>query len=316
MYQNKQAGRLWPPGRSIYTLSGPSLSRRRGRQRVLNSLKFTAIICIIAAVGTRYLSGPLDNFGRASASASAAALPPENPPANLITQSGTNESTRLQAIVSTWVAANPGAKWGVAVQQLEKGGAAAQYNSSQSFYPASLYKLLILPSFFEKLPYSSWSRTGSSANISIADCVDRMIRLSDNSCGVAVGNYTGWQKANNRLKTLGLSGTNIGSGDAQLHTTAADINTYLSFLFHSTAYPEAKQAVMDSMSKQIYRKGIPAGSSGCVVYDKIGDLNGYTHDAAIVQCPNTTYSLSILSKGGSYAQIADLAHQVNYYFNP
>jgi beta-lactamase class A len=147
--------------------------------------------------------------------------------------------------------------------------------------------------------------------MTITKCVDRMIRYSDNNCGIALGTYAGWTPATNQLKALGLSSTDLNTADNQLHTSAGDVAKYLEYFYGDNSYPDSKQFALNVMSQQVYRSGIPAGSTGCKVYDKIGDLNGYKHDAGVVVCPNTTYILVVMSKGGSYAQIADIAGQVH-----
>lgn len=222
-----------------------------------------------------------------------------------------DNSQPLQALLSSWAAAHPAQQWGIDVRQLNGGASKASHNPNQQFFPASIYKLLVMGSLLGKLPYSEWDKTIDKSGPTYAACVDRMIRHSDNPCGVAIGRFVGWKNADINLKNIGLSNTRL-SGDADsLHTTAADVSLYLQEFYTDNRYPQAKQSVMTSMSRQIYKKGIQAGSPGCTVYDKIGDLDGVRHDAAIVECPDSAYILTILSRGGSYAQIADLSQRVN-----
>ncbi|MBX4197484.1 class A beta-lactamase-related serine hydrolase [Candidatus Saccharibacteria bacterium] len=189
----------------------------------------------------------------------------------------------------------------------------ANYQATKAFYPASIYKLLLLPSLFDKAPLDTWGQlipTGSGKMV-LSDCVDKMIRLSDNNCGAAVGSWLNWNKVQKQLSAMGLSGTNLATREDKVHTTAGDVSRLLNQWYQSQSGIPAGQFVLSSMQRQIYRKGIQAGSPGCTVYDKVGDLNGYRHDAAIVDCGDVSYSLVIMSKGGSYAQIADLATQIN-----
>jgi beta-lactamase class A len=220
-----------------------------------------------------------------------------------------DESAQLNSLFSDWTQQNNKAQWGIALQQLSGGTAAASYQPDQRFYPASIYKLLILETLFKKVPYSTWNK--ALAGTTLSKCVDRMIRYSDNTCGVALGGYAGWTPATNQLKSIGLTNTVLNTSDSQLHTTAGDVSKYLQYFYADNTYPQAKQFALNVMSRQIYRQGIPAGSPGCTVYDKIGDLNGVRHDAAVVVCPKTTYVLTVMSKGGSYAQIADIARRIN-----
>lgn len=69
------------------------------------------------------------------------------------------------------------------------------------------------------------------------------------------------------------------------------------------------------MKRQIYRSGIPAGSHGAAVADKVGFLDGYLHDAGIVYSPKATYALVIMSSGSSWSNISDLADAVYEFMN-
>jgi beta-lactamase class A len=273
-------------------------------------VRMVVITAMIVLLGEHFTSSKTIAPQVATAAAhtpaqSVAEQPPASPAAQPV-----DLSPQLQTLFASWAAQNKNANWGIALHQLSGGSADASYQPGQAFYPASIYKLLILQTLFQKIPYTSWGRP-LSGGVSFSACVNKMIRYSDNTCGIALGKYTGWTAVTNQLKTLGLINTALNTGDSQLHTTAGDLSRYLQYFYQDNTYPDAKQFVMNVMSAQIFRAGIPTGSPGCTVYDKIGDLNGYKHDAAIVVCPSTTYILVVTSKGGSYAQIADIARQVN-----
>jgi beta-lactamase class A len=268
----------------------------------------TAMTLAIVLVGEHFAGG----HSIAPQVATAAAPPPQvlTPAATEQTPTPKDKSAELNSLLSSWAVQHKSQQWGISVRQISGGDAQASYQSDQRFYPASIYKLLILETLFKKTPYSAWGKSLSNG-MTITKCVDRMIRYSDNNCGVALGIYAGWTPATNQLKSLGLTNTALNTPDNQLRTSAGDVAKYLEYFYADTAYPDAKQFTLNVMSQQLYRSGIPAGSTGCTVYDKIGDLNGYKHDAGIVACPDTTYILVVMSKGGSYAQIADIAAQAH-----
>ena len=72
---------------------------------------------------------------------------------------------------------------------------------------------------------------------------------------------------------------------------------------------------MDILKVQTWRKGIPAGCSGCIVYNKTGDLGFVRHDAAIVESPKAKYILAIFTDGASYSEIAQLTQRINDIIN-
>jgi hypothetical protein len=277
----------------------------------LGWFRLGAVMALVffAGIGLSALRSP--NHNRALASQPAYTQPPTQiKPVSY--NSPPKDSRDLETQIEAWASNHSAQQWGITVQQISGGKMEVNYRAMTPFYPASLYKLLLVQSLINKYPYQNWNRPLSSTGMTLSTCVDKMIRYSDNDCGVAVGDYVGWSYANAQLKKAGLSGTDIANLDSKLHTTAADIDLYLNEFYNSPDSP-AKQTILNVMSQQIYRSGIPAGSPGCKVYDKIGDLNGYKHDTAIVVCPHATYSLVVMSQGGSYAQIADVAKLVNNY---
>jgi len=63
------------------------------------------------------------------------------------------------------------------------------------------------------------------------------------------------------------------------------------------------------MKRNVYRQGIPAGTSATVA-DKVGFLNALVHDAAIVYSSKGTYVLTIMTDGSSWANVAELTRKI------
>lgn len=220
--------------------------------------------------------------------------------------------TGLQVLIEDWAKRNNGAEWSVAVQRLGNKPATASYNADKQMDPASLYKLYLLKSLNEKIPYSQWTKK-YVAGRTVKDCVNAMITVSDNACAVAIGKLIGWSKVDTSLKTAGLGGSKMNSGSGP-YATAADTVKLLALLNDGKWLESgAQDFVMNSMKTQKFRNGIPAGIVACDVYNKTGDLNGYKHDAAIIKCGELVYSMVVMSKGGSDKQVADLSRAVNNY---
>ena len=66
----------------------------------------------------------------------------------------------------------------------------------------------------------------------------------------------------------------------------------------------------DAMEQQEFREGIPAGVGSAVVWDKVGFLDQYLHDAAVVKSDKGEMILVILTAGGSWETIAEAAYAV------
>ncbi len=227
-------------------------------------------------------------------------------------RSYTRTSKGLQALIDYWVSSHSG-QYGVSLRMID-GSINASTNGTKQFTSASIYKLYVTYVAYTKanngqLSLSSTTSTGQS----VETCIDRMIVVSDNACAVAVGNLIGWSANDGFLRTNGIVGTTLSAGN-QL-TTANDATTLLVKLQSGTLVSDTyKNSWLDMMRRQIYRKGIPAGSAGSVA-NKVGFLYALNHDAAIVYHPKGTYVLTVLSNNSSFSAIADLSRQISNVLN-
>jgi len=223
------------------------------------------------------------------------------------------EDARLSKIISQFAVSHSAQQWSVQLTGLAGDNRSVSYNASEKFNTASIYKLLMVYPLLQKAPYSTWSGVtlGVDGQLrSLNACVVAMLRVSDNACGDAVGDWVGWGYADAQLKNLGLSNTALDSA-AGPTTTAADTATYLQGLYNNQWISgEARDFVLGQLSQQIYRSGLPAGCPSCSVADKIGDLGSVRHDAGIITYKGGAYILSIFTSGASYAQIAQLTSQI------
>lgn len=71
-----------------------------------------------------------------------------------------------------------------------------------------------------------------------------------------------------------------------------------------------RQALLSKLGRQVWRYGIPAGSPGMHVANKLGTVGSYNHDVGIVYHPKGAYVLSVFTSGSNHARIRELARQV------
>jgi hypothetical protein len=221
--------------------------------------------------------------------------------------------TGLQSVIEQWTKRNSGQEWSVAVERLGDHPATASFNPNVEMAPASLYKLYLLQTLNEKIPFSQWGKK-QVAGQSVRSCVDAMIRISDNACAIAIGDMVGLAQVDSRAHAMGLTNAKLNA-NGKPKVTASDTARLLGLLNDGRLIEsDAQNFVLASMKSQKFRKGIPAGVKECDTYNKTGDLDGYRHDAAIVKCNGgVTYTVVIMSKGGSNEQIASLARSINNY---
>jgi beta-lactamase class A len=242
------------------------------------------------------------------------ALSPISSPVSYVdTYSAT--SAGLQAVLNNWLAANANVQWGISIAEVDGKNRSAGYHADTSFEPASIYKLYVSYTVQSQIAAGTLdANTITSTGQSIATCLDVMIINSDNPCAQALGTMVGWNAVTADAHAAGFSNTNLSANITS--STANDTTSYLGKLAHGSLMDGTQTtALINRMKRQIYRQGLPAGSSGATVADKVGFYSNYLHDAGIIYYPNGTYVISVFSSGGSWSQIANLAKTVSDYMN-
>lgn len=194
----------------------------------------------------------------------------------------------------------------------DRGYSSVMYNADVQFTSASTYKIFVAYAMINDV--ETGRRTWSSAiNGTTWDtCLSRMIINSDNACPEAYLASIGYSKFNEIVQSLGVS-DKTAFQPYDMRTTAGDLALVLQKLYQGELMSEEnKSKLLDLMSRQIYRQGIPTGIGAAgVVYDKVGFMDDLLHDAAIVHSDAGDYVLVIMTNGESWEYIAQVAAYVN-----
>lgn len=213
----------------------------------------------------------------------------------------------LQALVNDLV--KDKGDFAISIRKLGDSGVHA--SGDKQYHPASTYKLFVAYSVLKRVDSGQMSLgQTTSGGQTLAQCLDNMIVNSDNACAEWFGKGIGWGVVTNEARALGAAKTNLNNQSPV--STANDLALFLQKLeSNQLGLSEPSRArLLDAMKRQVFRKGIPAGT-GVSVADKVGFLEGYLHDAAIVYSPSGVYVLVIMSNGSSWNAIADAARQIH-----
>ncbi len=131
------------------------------------------------------------------------------------------------------------------------------------------------------------------ATISISDCMQRMIAVSDNTCGFLLGGIIGWNNVNETLHVRGYNQTSLGS--EQL-TSAGDVGLLLRRVANRQMVDKQSSGELETiLFQQQLNDGLPALLPSGAVGHKTGELNGLVHDAGIVHAKDKTYEIVVMS---------------------
>lgn len=204
----------------------------------------------------------------------------------------------------------------IMIQQLDGPGWQAGARQHESIPSASTYKLYVAMKLFDDMAAGRTSWNAPMLGTTVSACFDRMTIASTNPCAEEWLRQWGRQGINQYLYDHGFSqGTNFAHPVA-IHSTAADLTNYMARLARGELYDDVyRQRLLQSIGNHPFPYGIPAGSAGRV-YDKVGFLWDYVHDAAIVEHPRGRYVMTIMTKGQSYARIAQITREVERIMYP
>ncbi len=230
-------------------------------------------------------------------------------PADVIDRKYTKDSTGMQSLLEYWITTNSG-QYGIDFRTVNS-RISANINPNRLFPSVGIYRIYIASMIYGRLSSGSTKLGDVTQNGQTVDaCLSKMVIESDESCTNALGSIIEWSVADQMLMNQGFESTTLVQG-ASL-TTANDASDWLLKLISGniTQFSQAN-SMTNLMSQQIFRQGIPAGSSGVRVADKAGSFGRNTNDVGIVYHPGGTYILSVMSEGSSFGKIADLTREIN-----
>jgi hypothetical protein len=138
-----------------------------------------------------------------------------------------------------------------------------------------------------------------------------MLAVSDNPCAEAIAGNLGWSTLHRQNLALGYKNTVLNSSE-NFVSTAADAGKLIDRLYHGKGYDaKTKSIALEALGMQKSVEAIRRACSGCTVYNKTGDLNGYKHDVAIVEKNGKAYVVVIFSKDTTWAQLTEAASIIN-----
>lgn len=224
-------------------------------------------------------------------------------------RSYTKTSTGIAALLAHYDQDNPGT-FGVSFTELGGQKRSAAFGQDRLFTTASTYKLFVAFSVLKYVDSGTYKWSDKIVDTrDLNTCFDDMIVKSDNPCAEALLEKVGRKKLDEDLRSIGLTRSTFRAKSNQ--TTAAELAQFLAKLENNELpiKSPSRDRLLGAMKRQVYRQGVPAGTSAAVA-DKVGFLEGLLHDAAIVYSPQGTYVLVILSDKSSWANIAELTSKI------
>ena len=217
----------------------------------------------------------------------------------------------LSALMKNYAETHPGT-YGVSLRELSGQRRNAGHRASTQYTTASTYKLFVGYSSLLKVESGAWQWSDQiQGGKDLTRCFSDMIRLSDNPCAEALLSKIGFKQVTNDARAIGAVNTSFLGSDS-IKSTAEDESLLLSLL--ATGQLLNQQANRDTwinaLKANVYRKGVPAGIPSATVANKVGFLDAFLHDAAIVYSPSGTYVLTILTENASWANIAELTAEI------
>ena len=223
---------------------------------------------------------------------------------------------------------------GVAVKDLGSGRGAV-LNGDLELPAASLYKLPVLYAVFdaglrmaEELPITDDALSydagtmelGAGEGLSVAEALERMITISDNTSAVMLGGRVGPSRVNSSIAALGMSTTHYSL--TRMTTSSLDILHLLDLLARGRAVsPAASADMLHLLLRQRVNDRLPRLLPDAIrVAHKTGNLPGTVNDVGIVYGPSATLAIAVLvsdttDEAAAATGIARVAQAAFAYFD-
>ena len=262
------------------------------------------------ALDTNATTAQLTRFIRGETK-TVAAVSKEVPATVVYTRSYSATDAGMAALMKHFAESHPGT-YGISLVELSGARRHASYEGATQFTTASTFKLFVAYSTLLRIENGSWNWNDQiSGGRDLARCFDDMIVKSDNPCAEALLLKIGFQAITSDARAIGATRTSF-LGSNGIKSTADDEALLLSLLHSGQILSQQgnRDIWINALKRNIFRRGVPAGVPSAVVANKVGFLDGLLHDAAIVYSPTGTYVLVVLTNNSSWANIAELASQL------
>lgn len=227
------------------------------------------------------------------------------PPTIQYNRTFTGSHAGLQAYLDS---VTSGQNISVSVQQFGGNGWGASSKGDQFVRSASTYKLYLAQFIMRKVDEKQLSWNSSLLGTTVDDCFTKMITLSANNCAEHWLNVAfNVNSINSYLKSFGY-GT-IFRNDAAYASSDSLLKLLTNLYYRDNFSSQNANKLLGLMRQQVYRQGIPAGSSGSVA-DKVGFLGSQLNDAGIVYHPKGDYAIVVMTNGHSWSKIAEITRGV------
>jgi len=240
------------------------------------------------------------------------------------------EKIDLQPVVNEWISSISG-RASVMIYDLDRNEIIGEYNSTELFNTASLYKLFLVYEGYRRLESGEWNADdiAGSTGLSILECLDLSIRESYSPCAETLWAMIGHEELDNIITSdFGITGSYISG----ITSNANDIVEMMKIFYHHTeiSNPTYIEKMKDSFLNQPittynWRQGLPSGfSDKILVYNKVGwdyDVDGeywnLYHDAAILDVPslNRHFIVVEMTHAVSLDNIKNLAARIEAALN-
>jgi beta-lactamase class A len=246
----------------------------------------------------------------------AVTLAPVAPPVRYV-RTYSRSATGMGLLIRDFIAEHR-STFGVVLDDLS-GSLDASRNADTRFVTASIFKTFLAYAILNKVDSGEYTMgTVTPGGTTVQTAIDKMIKVSDNQTAYELHQLYGFTNIYPFLHSHGYGSTILNNYNASgkvisdKTTTPRDTATLLARLHAGSLLSTgSSNYLLNLLKTQIYRAGIPAGSAPSPVADKVGFLGAYIHDAGIVYSPRGTYVLVVLTKGGTWADIADLSRRIH-----
>lgn len=221
-----------------------------------------------------------------------------------------NDQTGLDLLLADLVREK--GNYGIALYELSGQKRISSAEGGKRFITASTYKLFVAYAVLKEVEAGrmSWNQEITRGR-NLDRCFEDMIVKSDNPCAETLGKKLGWKNIQGMMQGLGMKNTFLAQAPTyDNYSTASDEALFLAKLERGELVQgDSRERLLSAMKRQVYRQGIPAGTSAPVA-DKVGFLFGLLHDASIVYNPKGTYVLVVLTDDSSWDDIADTTRRI------
>lgn len=221
----------------------------------------------------------------------------------------------VQSLMADWSKTHGPMKWGMVIKSVEGPQIDGAIQPTATFESRAMYKIYLAGALYNQVPIEKQQKSikVAGSNVTLASCIERMIKDDDRECTTALGNFLDTKKAAEFLKKAGATRTTLSPDKRTAQTTAADSAAFFDGVDGPLLSDKAKKMLLKHLAAQPASQQLSVSCPGCTTTGVSDYGLGRLEAVGVVKYSKGSYLFVIYANGGTKDLISQFSGKLQQH---